>query len=257
MTIRLLHLSDSHVKAGAPETPSVGLADGVGSMRGERTAATFERVLRAAAGAGPIDVAVHTGDIVDDGADASYAEAFRIMEASELDVECVPGNHDRAEALPSTPRSGVGRVRSRLVGPWTLVLVDSTVPGAEHGHLGPDALAQLDNALGAARGPTLVAMHHPPLSICPEPDCGIVDADSLLAVLDRHDGVRVVINGHLHHAFERERNGVAFLSGPSTCMQLDHVHPLPDHNRSPTPVGARLIELHDDGLVGSELLWVD
>jgi Icc protein len=253
MTIRLLHLSDSHLKAGAPEIPPSSLADGVGLFRGERTAATFERVLRAAADAGPIDLAIHTGDIVDDAADASYAEAFEIVRASGLDVEYVPGNHDRVGALPAA--SGRARVRTRVIGVWSLVLVDSTVPGAEHGRFGPDALAELDDALGAVAGPTLVAMHHPPLSICADADCRIHDVEDLLEVLDRHAGLRVVISGHLHHAYERERGNVLYLSGPSTCMQLQHVHPLPDHNRATTPIGARLISLHDDGTATSELLW--
>ena len=81
------------------------------------------------------------------------------------------------------------------------------------------------------------------------------DAPALLALLGRHPQVKAVASGHLHAAAEEELDGVTYLLGPSTALQLVHEHPLPEHNLDPTPIGARLIDLHDDGTVTSELLW--
>jgi len=67
--------------------------------------------------------------------------------------------------------------------------------------------------------------------------------------------VRGVLSGHLHLADEVERRDVRYLLGPSTCIQLRHHHPLPEHNRAPTAVGARLLRLHADGRLESELMW--
>jgi len=48
----------------------------------------------------------------------------------------------------------------------------------------PSVKAGVVLQLGAAAGSTLVAMHHPPLSICTHSDCQIGDVESLLELLD-------------------------------------------------------------------------
>jgi Icc protein len=77
----------------------------------------------------------------------------------------------------------------------------------------------------------------------------------LLALLDRHSNVRGVVSGHLHLADEVTRRQVHYLLAPSTCIQLRHRHPLSANNRVATPVGARLIDLHPDGRIESEMAW--
>ena len=67
--------------------------------------------------------------------------------------------------------------------------------------------------------------------------------------------VRAVASGHTHVADDQEHDGIAFLLSPSTCLQLRHDHPLPEHNQERTAIGARVIDLHDDGTVSSQLIW--
>jgi Icc protein len=117
-------------------------------------------------------------------------------------------------------------------------------------------LVSLDAALTAAPGHVLIGLHHPPVAICPDPSCRLEPADQVLAVLARHPNVRIVAAGHLHVTDETERGGLTQLLSPSTGIQLRHQHPLRDHNGAPTPIGARLIELDDDGTFTTELRWV-
>lgn len=66
MTIRVLHISDSHVKAGVPALPPESLADGVAALCGETTWETLRSVMRHGEVAhGAFDVVLHTGDVVD------------------------------------------------------------------------------------------------------------------------------------------------------------------------------------------------
>jgi Icc protein len=101
----------------------------------------------------------------------------------------------------------------------------------------------------------LIGLHHPPVNVCADPACQLDEATEVLDAIRRHPAVRAVVSGHLHHAEELERHGVAYLLSPSTCLQLRHVHPLPDHNTAATPVGARMLDLGDDGSVRTRVIW--
>jgi len=254
--LRVLHITDTHVKGRPPEEVPQCLADGLAQMRGETTRQSLRRLLEAARGWGPVDLLLHTGDVVDDGRDDSYAHAFEEFEAFGVPLEVIAGNHDDPTMLGRWAGHAPAPVRVRDVGAWRLVLLNSSSPGSQVGTLPPDSLADLDAALAIDR-PVLVALHHPPVGGCDDPECRLANHTSLLDVFDRHDNVKLVATGHLHLAREVERNGVTYLLGPSTCLQLKHVHPLVPNNRATTPLGARMVTLHEDGSFQNELRWMD
>jgi Icc protein len=255
--LRVLHLTDTHVVATEAEQPPASFADAVASIQGRTTTELLRSVVDAvlADGFDP-DLVLHTGDATDDGEPASCAVLRRELDALGAPVVAVPGNHDRADLLAQAFDREAVDVRSVDLGAWQVVAVDCAEFGRGNGELGPDALAALDAALDAASGHVLIGLHHPPISVCSDPYCQLLPADEVLALIDRHPNVRAVVSGHLHVTDAIERGGVAYLLSPSTCLQLRHEHPLQEHNRTPTPLGARLLELHDDGRVESRLLWV-
>jgi Icc protein len=167
-----------------------------------------------------------------------------------------PGNHDDPGLLAGAFATGADPACwSSDVGAWRIVLLSSAHHGSQGGAFGAAALAGLERELATDR-PVLVATHHPPRSWCPDPDCVVEDADAFAALVGGRGNVVAVVSGHLHLAAEAVHDGVTYLSGPSTCLQLDHVHPLPDHNHAATPIGARAIELRDDGSLHWELRWL-
>jgi 3',5'-cyclic AMP phosphodiesterase CpdA len=102
-------------------------------------------------------------------------------------------------------------------------VLDSTVPGADHGELDGERLAWLEAEL-ATDAPTLVAVHHPPLHIGVPAmdDIGLAPAgrEGLGAVLERHPQVRRVVAGHVHATVTAELAGRGVLALTSTYVQI-------------------------------------
>ncbi len=257
--LRVLHLTDTHVVAteevsDAPQS----FAGAVARIQGRSTTESLRLVLDAVAVEGfEPDVLLHTGDAADDGDPASYVILRDELETIGAGtVVVVAGNHDRADVMGAAFGTEPASVSSTDLDGWQVVTVDTSAYGRDHGEIDADALAALDAALDAATGHVLVGLHHPPVNPCPEPSCELRQADDVLAIVDRHPNVRAVVSGHLHVTEDNDRGGVAYLLSPSTCLQLEHEHPLRVTNRQPTPVGARLLELHDDGRVDSRIVWI-
>jgi 3',5'-cyclic-AMP phosphodiesterase len=256
--VRLLHLTDTHLVATEddPAAPPRSFAGAVLRLQGRTTRQTLEAVLAAVAAAGVVpDVVLHTGDVVDDGRVEGCVVAHEMLAALGATVLAVPGNHDEAQMLAEVFGHDPVPVRWLDLDGWRIVAVDTSVAGQGHGGLTATGLEALDACLASAPGPVLIGLHHPPRSVCPDPYCQIDQAAELLAIVRRHPGVRAIVSGHLHVTADHEHEGVAFLMSPSTALQLRHVHPLAENNVAPTPVGARVVDLHDDGTVTTEVIW--
>lgn len=248
--LRLLQLTDPHL-----------FEDVSGEIYGLRTDASFRAALdRAFADAsGPVDALLVTGDIADDGRDATY-ERFR-AEVSRygLPVLCLPGNHESPERMADI----LGRAPLQYCGSadfdgWRIVMLDSHIPGEDGGRLSPAELRRLDQALAGA-GPrhVLVGVHHQPLPMgSPWLDSvGLANADEFLSILRRHSNVRAVLWGHVHQASDRMHEGMRMMSTPSTCAQFT-----PNTQRcimDLRPPGFRWLELSADGRVDTGVVWLD
>jgi Icc protein len=142
-------------------------------------------------------------------------------------------------------------------GPWSIVLLSTFLAGEDAGGLGPARLQGLRKALAAHAGQhVLVAMHHHPLPMGSAWLDGVAlrDEKDFWQIIDSHPNVRGVVCGHVHQAFDRERNGLRFMSTPSTCAQFlprSDFFALDDR-----PPGLRWLELHADGRIETEVAWV-
>jgi 3',5'-cyclic AMP phosphodiesterase CpdA len=143
-------------------------------------------------------------------------------------VYVLPGNHDDREGvrrhfeLPGAIGTPVQYAVD--LGPLRLVVLDSLRPGADSGELDAERLAWLDAELAAAPDqPTVVAMHHPPLSTASQAwdRVGLPAADrhALGKVIERHPQVRRIVAGHVHRTVIGELAGRAALTVPSTFVQ--------------------------------------
>jgi 3',5'-cyclic-AMP phosphodiesterase len=204
--------------------PHIG-ADWGGTDPEARLAAAVDSVL--AMRPSP-DVVLLTGDLVDHGADTEYERLRELLAPLKAPLHPLAGNHDDRSALRSNfdLASGDGDPVQYAVdlGPVRLVALDSTRPGHDDGELDPQRLAWLDAELAAAPdAPTLLAVHHPPMSIgIPAWDeLGLAPDDrrALGEVVARHRQVRRIVAGHVHRAISGELAGRAVLSVPSTFVQ--------------------------------------
>lgn len=245
--MRLLQFTDTHL-LGSPGP----------LVRGVETGVTLRRCIAHANRRHPTPRALLlTGDLVQDDT-AGYARVREQFAGARVPVHCLPGNHDSP-----------GDLRRELAGPpfvhdfasrydgWLILMLDSTVAGANHGHLPATQLTQLDQALAANAGAfALVCLHHHPVPHgCRWLDELMLDnADELFARLARHPGVRGLLWGHAHQSLDDTRGDIRLMGTPSTCMQFT---PQSDvFAIDSRPPAYRWLLLGDDGSLDTGVEWV-
>ncbi len=170
------------------------------------------------------DAVLITGDLTNDGDAPVWAELMALLGRLRAPVLAVPGNHDDRELMrkafaPGFPAEGPLRFAVDL-GPLRLIGLDSLIPGAPGGRLGPDQLAWLDEQLaGAPERPTLVALHHPPFAtgIDHMDAMMLADGDALAEVIGRHPQVARVLCGHVHRSVHCRFAGTLGQIGPGVA----------------------------------------
>jgi len=233
--VRLAQLSDTHL-----------LADPDAELWGHNPARNLDAVLNALPS--PVDALVVTGDVADSGERESYRLASKMTEGRAPYRCFVAGNHDD----PAVMREELGPVdgvRVMQAPHWSLVLVNTQWDGHDAGRVTEPVLAQLRAWLADVTTHVALFLHHPPMSPCPKPECGLVDGDLVVdAITEADTPVRVVCSGHVHRRFVAMRGGVTFLGAPSTFRQLHHGGE-PHYRDSGEPPGGLLLDLADDGAV--------
>ncbi len=238
-TLRLLQFTDLHLYA----EPDRLLFD-------QCTRRTFAQVLaRAQTQHWPPDAILFTGDLVHDERVEGYRYLRQIVDAIECPCFCLPGNHDRADLLAAEVEPGADRDwRVEPLGPWDLLLLDSTIAGSDGGRLRPETLEQLERYLAAAKQrPALISVHHQPVPVGSRwiDTMQIENGADLMALAERHPQLRVILYGHVHQAFDRQLGSTRLLATPSTCAQFKPASD--DFALDSLRPGYRWLELAPDG----------
>ncbi|WP_408899433.1 metallophosphoesterase family protein [Nocardioides sp. R1-1] len=198
---RLLHLSDLHL--GADESGTA-----------EMPAARLSAVLEAAAGRGPFDAVVVTGDVCDAGAEDDAMSAQQTLSGVAPLLVVVPGNHDRTDVIH--------RVFGTAGGPldgWHIVGVATNIAGEPHGDGRP--LADAISAIDPDR-PAIVAHHHPVHSRSTHRWFTLTNRQRVMAALEARRSPLMMLSGHTHEPYDRTEGAVRFVGAPSTYYGLLH-----------------------------------
>ena len=238
MTVTVLQLSDMHFTA-----ESGGLVSGFDP---ETRLAT---VLSAWAALAEVpDLVVLTGDNTDDASPGGYVRLASALSVIHAPVLAVAGNHDDPVEVAAVFGGGV----CAELGAWRMVTLDSSRPLQIHGTVDVAAAVELLDSLDTR--PTVVAIHHPPVSNSTGRYFQLDDGPSLLAALAARPHVRALVSGHLHEAFELiGPGGLALLGCPSTIMAIAH-HGDEFMVGADAPTGARILHLEDNGTFSTTLL---
>ncbi len=253
---RVLHLTDSHLLTRPPAAPPREFGDAVHLLSGRTPAEAADAVCDTAEQLDPtIDLVIHTGDMTDDDGIEGYRATEALLARFDAPSLVTAGNHDDPNLVEAVfGQAAALTTRSVDVDGWRVILASSWRRGHHSGTFGDDTLTELARLL-EFDGPVLIGTHHPPLTPCSHPDCINERSAEFLALIDRAENVRAVVAGHLHLADEIVRRGVRHFVSPSTALQLRHIHPLESNNNDATPGGARIIDLHSDGTLATELIW--
>ena len=249
--LRLLHFTDLHLSG-----------DETALLRGLQPLATLRQTLAQAlalaqSGGWTPDAIVVTGDIAHD--DPRGYEVFgREFAGLGVPVCCIPGNHDQAASLSQRlarpPFITTGHLDLRG---WRVVLLDTSVPGQDGGHLAPSEQHRLEQSLATATTPVLVCLHHHPVPVSSDwlDRIGLDNAEEFFRIIDAWSQVRGIVWGHIHQPFDALRRSVRLLATPSTCAQfVPHSHDFAIDERPPA---FRTLELAADGSIVTHLHWVD
>ena len=210
--LHLLQVSDCHL-----------YADPKGSLLGLNTLDAFREVLRNACEQHRPDMIIVTGDVVHDGSKKGYKLFADSLHSTGCRSAAIPGNHDNLMNMRKVlekrhiPTSGTVDM-----GDWRLVLLNSQVPGKEHGHLSWAELALLDQALMDPPPHVLIFLHHQPVPVGSEwlDNIGLTNARDLLDRVQNNPAVKGIVWGHVHQPWEGGLKHIKLLATPSTCIQF-------------------------------------
>jgi 3',5'-cyclic-AMP phosphodiesterase len=210
------------------------------------------------------DLLLLTGDLSDDGSAESYQRLDRNLAGLGIPYHWIPGNHDSPGrmAMDLTGNSSHFSFRG-----WHFGLLSSKAlpEGRDDGEVSAATLEELDRFLRAHLGPTLLAVHHPPLEIGSPwlDDCyPLRNASVLRQMISNFPQVKVVVSGHAHQFFSQQRRGILYLGTASTSSQLvprsdsARLVGTPPDYRDAVP-GYRLLMLKADGSIETQAIWVE
>jgi 3',5'-cyclic-AMP phosphodiesterase len=205
----------------------------------------------------PVDVVLVTGDLADHGSE--YAEvAGELAVFGEVPVLVLPGNHDASEPLRAglaayldSPGSGHPVHQVRDVAGARFVLLDTTVPGADHGLLSAESLDWLRGVLAEpVDRPLFVAFHHPPVGLHhPTMDQWLLrDADAFADVI-RGRPITALLAGHFHNGLATTFAGFPLLLAPGirSTVPLPVEPDLPQGIVDPSAPPGFALHVHVDG----------
>jgi 3',5'-cyclic-AMP phosphodiesterase len=244
-TLKVLQLTDSHL-----------YADPSRCLLGLNTLETFDEVLALALHErGMPDLLLATGDLVHDASNTGYKRLLGRFKLTGIPTYCLPGNHDLPHKMKQIlNQDNVHTLPSVQAQGWSLIFLDSTIPGNESGNLDKDQLELLQLLLEAHTDKhTLICMHHHPLPVGSRwmDTMALKNPDAFFNLLRNHPQVKAVLCGHIHQQYEGEHQGLRLIGSPSTCIQF--IAGQDDFGIDAYPPGYRWLELLPDGSIETGL----
>jgi len=171
-----------------------------------------------------------TGDLVDQGSVAEYANLRDMLGALRIPWAVMPGNHDERANLRSAfadggylPRDGEFLHYTIEDLPLRLIALDTLIPGESGGTLCRTRLdwvaARLEERPDS---PTVVALHHPPFvtGLSEMDTIGCANSAALGAIVAEHPQIERIVCGHVHRPMVMRWNGTVVTTAPATAHQV-------------------------------------
>ena len=238
MTITIAQVTDTHL-LDSPDD----------EMRGVKTWYSLKAVLAEVAKQ-RLDYLLLTGDLAHKGSAKAYQHLIDLVTPLNIAATWLPGNHDCLETMkPHLNHPLFSPPHSLRLGNWQIITLSTVTveEGYGEGRVTEESLSWLNAQLQKhSNSPTLIALHQHPVTVGIDwlDQMGVVNKQALLEIIDRSPQVKVVLFGHIHHAFHHQRNGVDYYGCPSTCLQV-----VSDDTVDPTlhQPGFRLLQLYPNG----------
>ena len=215
----------------------------------------------------PADLIIASGDLTDDGSPAAYRRLRDLFTPVDCPIYVLAGNHDETANMNKYLVAGnIFHQKQQMIGGWQILYLNSKVEGHSYGQIADEEMRWLKSTLDANNLPTLLVMHHTPLRLCASSSCQMENDEALLSLLDEYDFVKGLIAGHTHNHVEEQQAQCLVMTTPSTMIQVTHnqyegVKTNSEfwdyHQADNSRHGYRLLDMHADGSLISEVRWVN
>jgi Icc protein len=239
LPFKIIQLSDAHL-----------MAEQDGALLGVKTEESFKAVLELIRQEEHhVDLILLSGDLSQDGSEASYLRLANLLQPFHAPVYYVPGNHDDLKVLAHIyPYANVSSHKHIILKNWQLILLNSQKPGAVEGLLAPSQLSYLQHCLQTyPEHHAIISFHHNPLSVgCEWLDKqGVKNANEFWQLVNMHTNVHTVLFGHVHQEFFQQTQQISCYAAPSTCIQFKRQQN--NFGLENLPPGYRWINIYADG----------
>jgi Icc protein len=212
--LRIIQISDIHL-----------FAEGDRELLGVNTRKSFYAVLDQLR-LDPVhpQMIILSGDLSQDGSEASYRYLAQQLKEFKVPVYYVPGNHDDAKVMLRVyPDENISGHKHIVLKEWQIILLDSHKPKAVEGYLDPSQLHYMQHCLQTyPEHRAIVVFHHQPVPMSSVwlDQVGLTNAEEFWAVAANFPALTTVLFGHVHQLKEGKRNGIKYYSTPATCFQF-------------------------------------
>lgn len=241
--IKVIQVSDSHLFANRDS-----------KLLGLNTDNSLQRVLNLIKTEHPdLDIVLATGDISQDGSEASYHRFESLINTLQRPSYWLQGNHDNEAGILQV-LVGNERLSPCVISAgihWRIILLNSSVKDQVGGHLADSELVFLRTALETHHDKhVIVALHHQPVKMGSAwlDEQMISNAEQFFALIQPYKQIKALLWGHVHQVMDRyhtDFDSLRLLSVPSTCVQFKPEQK--DFTADQLPPGYRWLELFADG----------
>lgn len=212
MSHRLLILSDSHLFRSRDQR-----------LFGVNTYQSLQKLVTHIKDSEEIyDLLVASGDLSEDGHTKGYEDFYESTQGLAASNVWMKGNHDQFNNV----HGEIARNHIRKewhMDPWSLIFLDTTLPGKDEGELGEKELHRLEAFLKRHNDRHIfIFMHHQPMDVGSDfiDVLGLVNKQEFWELTKPYQHIRGVLFGHVHQEIDTWFNGVRLLAPPSTSMQF-------------------------------------
>jgi len=195
------------------------------------------------------DLMIASGDISEDGSRESYENFHELTKDLASYTVWMKGNHDNFSNIPDLLKLKYIHGEWHL-GTWSLLFLDSTIPGKDEGFIESEEMDRLSQFL--ARHPdryVVICIHHQPVDVGSEfiDKLGLQNKAAFWKTVGSKQQVKAVVFGHVHQETDRYLHNIRLISNPSTAIQFKPRSRELDFDEN--KYGYRALRLIDDGSV--------
>ena len=217
--MRFAHISDLHIDSAKQV------------IYGVNPCKNLEKALAVLSGIKDLDAIILSGDISNDGKEASFLQADAMLSEISVPVYCVLGNHDSRlvveRLLEERKLKALRFVKDVVLAGYKFLFLNSVKEESpeenmSRGFISCDDLERIDSEASLFPGNCILVMHHPALEVDGWMDARILmNREEFKSVVAKHPNIVAILSGHNHCPSELTVGCCLYSIAPSVSTTFD------------------------------------